>query len=69
MSNKEKKMQLIAAEEDISVLEEMLHTEREDLLTKAYPDPEDRKLAEGRIMLIRKRINELQEDDPDKIKV
>ena len=69
MSHKQNKMQRIAEEEDISVLEGMLHTEREDLLTKAYPDPEDRKLVEGRIMLIRKRINELQGDDPERIKV
>jgi len=53
-------MRRIAEEKDIASLISMLHLEREDLLTKAYPDHEERKLVEQRVILIKKRIEELK---------
>lgn len=50
-------------------LEEMLRKDRQDLLDKAYPYIEERKLVEQRIILINKRIRELTEEDPTENRV
>jgi hypothetical protein len=67
MSDNPNKVKRIQETLDLQELTEMLTKERQDLITKAYPYVEERKFVEGRIIMINKRIKELQPDDPDQI--
>ena len=67
MSYNPDKVKQIQETLDLQELAEMLTKERQELITKAYPYVEERKFVEGRIILINKRMKELQPDEPDQI--
>ena len=67
MSYNPDKVRIIQETLDLQELAEMLTKERQELITKAYPYVEERKFVEGRIIMINKRMKELQPDDPDQI--
>jgi len=67
MSYNPDKVKQIQETLDLQELSEMLTKERQELITKAYPYVEERKFVEGRIIMINKRMKELQPDEPDQI--
>ena len=67
MSDNPNKVKRIQETLDLQELAEMLTKERQELITKAYPYVEERKFVEGRIIMINRRMKELQPDDPDQI--
>ena len=67
MSYNPDKVKRIQETLDLQELAEMLTKERQELITKAYPYVEERKFVEGRIIMINKRMKELQPDEPDQI--